>query len=120
MAWVAALALGSALAAPVQLIIDTDMSTDVDDVAAVCMANELMTMGGARVSHCSLCHSFPRARPTRLRRAEAELLAVVHNTGLPTGAGAISVVNHFYGRDHIPVLHTGHLFSRPSHFLTET
>lgn len=78
-----ALALGGLLAvaeaAPVQLIIDTDMSTDVDDVAAVCMANELMSMG------------------------EAEILAVVHNTGLPTGAGAISVVNHFYGRDSIPI-----------------
>ena len=36
------LALGlwaaAASAGPVQLIIDTDMSTDVDDVAAVCMA----------------------------------------------------------------------------------
>ena len=59
--WVAALALCSAMAAPVQLIIDTDMSTDVDDVAAVCMANELMTMGGACVSRLSLGHSFPGA-----------------------------------------------------------
>ena len=81
--WLVALLLvaaaAAASAAPVQLIIDTDMSTDVDDVAAVCMANELMSMG------------------------EAEILAVVHNTGLPTGVGAISVVNHFYGRDHIPI-----------------
>ena len=43
------------------------MSTDVDDVAALCMTHALMD------------------------RSEAELLAVVHNTGLPTGVGAISV-----------------------------
>lgn len=61
----------------VPLIIDTDMSTDVDDVLAIAMAHALVDLG------------------------EAELVAVVHNTGLPTGAGAISVINHFYGRDDV-------------------
>jgi hypothetical protein len=64
---------------PVAIIIDTDMSTDVDDVAAVCMTHALADRG------------------------EAELLAIVHNTGLFEGVGAISVINHWYGRDHVPV-----------------
>ena len=55
------------------------MSTDVDDVAAVCMTHALADRG------------------------EAEILAVVHNTGLPEGVGAISVINHWYGRDSVPV-----------------
>jgi hypothetical protein len=55
------------------------MSTDVDDVAAVCMTHALADRG------------------------EAELLAVLHNTGLFEGVGAISVINHWYGRDHVPV-----------------
>ena len=32
---------------------------------------------------------------------EAELVAVVHNTGYPTAIGAVSVINHFFGRDDI-------------------
>ena len=32
---------------------------------------------------------------------EAELLAVVHSTGYPTAIGAVSVINHFFGRDDI-------------------
>lgn len=63
----------------VPLIIDTDMSTDVDDVLAIAVAHALVASG------------------------EAELVAVVHNTGLPTGVGAISVINHFYGRDDVPI-----------------
>ena len=62
-----------------QLIVDTDMSSDVDDVAAVCVAHALADTG------------------------EAELAAVVHNTGLVQGAGAISVINHYYGRDDVPI-----------------
>eukprot|EP00035_Acanthoeca_spectabilis_P008773 m.158180 g.158180 ORF g.158180 m.158180 type:complete len:411 (-) comp14497_c0_seq2:198-1430(-) len=65
--------------APVRLIIDTDMSTDVDDVAALCMAHALADRG------------------------EVEIAAVVHNTGLVEGAGAISVINHYYNRDSIPI-----------------
>ena len=34
---------------------------------------------------------------------EAELLAVVHSTGYPTAIGAVSVINHFFGRDDIPL-----------------
>ena len=71
-------ACGAVAGAPA-LIIDTDMSTDVDDVAAVCMAHALAD------------------------RNEVELLAVVHNTGLLNGVGAISVINHWYGRDHLPI-----------------
>ena len=65
---------------PQRIIIDTDMSTDCDDVGAVCMAHALMDMG------------------------EANLLAVVHNTGLPEGVGAVSAINAWYGREEtVPV-----------------
>ena len=56
---------------PVPLIFDTDMSIDVDDVGALCVIHALQDRG------------------------EAELLAVVHGTGLPAGIGAVSVVNHW-------------------------
>ena len=56
------------------------MSSDCDDVGAVCMAHALMDAG------------------------EAELLAVVHNTGLLEGVGAVSAINAWYGRqDIVPV-----------------
>eukprot|EP00966_Prymnesium_polylepis_P178214 4126798-Prymnesium_polylepis.1 len=55
------------------------MSIDVDDVGAMCVAHALADQG------------------------EAEILAVVHDTGLPTGVGAISVINDFYGRPNIPI-----------------
>ena len=64
---------------PVCLIIDTDMSGDCDDVGAVCLAHALEVRG------------------------EAKLLAVVHNTGLETGVGAISVINTYYGKPDLPV-----------------
>jgi len=62
-----------------RVIVDTDMSMDCDDVGALCILNALVDNG------------------------EAEILAVVHNTGLFTGVGAISVINHYYGRDYIPI-----------------
>ena len=63
--------------AAVPLILDTDMDFDVDDVGALCLAHALQDLG------------------------ETELLAVVHNAGYPTAIGAVSVINHFYGRDHV-------------------
>lgn len=57
-----------------QLIIDTDMSFDVDDVGAVCLAHALADRG------------------------EAELVAVVYDSGYPAGIGAVSVLNEYYGR----------------------
>lgn len=64
---------------PTRLIIDTDMSGDCDDVGAVCIAHALMTRG------------------------EANLIAVVHNTGVDTGIGAVSAINTYYGRESIPL-----------------
>lgn len=58
-----------------RLIVDTDMGFDVDDVAAVCLANVL--------------HDQNRV----------ELIAVVHNTGCRLGVGGISSIVHFYGND---------------------
>ena len=70
-------------AQPVKLIIDTDIGgggcNDVDDVVAVCIGNALTDNG------------------------EAELIAVVQNTAPLECAGAISVLNHFYGRDDIAI-----------------
>lgn len=66
-----------ARSAPVPLIIDTDMGFDVDDVGAVCAAHALEQSG------------------------EARILAIVHDTGYAKGIGAVSAINHFYGRDDI-------------------
>ena len=63
--------------AGVPLIIDTDASVDVDDVVAICMAHALMDRG------------------------EVDIKAIVHDAGIPEGIGAMSVLNHFYGRDDI-------------------
>merc|ERR1719341_885429 len=63
--------------ARVNIILDTDMDFDVDDVGALCAAHGLVQLG------------------------EAEILAVVHNVGYPRAIGAVSVINHFYGRDDI-------------------
>eukprot|EP00039_Didymoeca_costata_P012246 m.175554 g.175554 ORF g.175554 m.175554 type:complete len:352 (+) comp15429_c2_seq3:222-1277(+) len=72
-----------AVADPVPLIIDTDIGgggcQDVDDVGAICMAHALAQKG------------------------EADILAVVHNTQPVMCAGVISVLNHYYGRDDIPI-----------------
>lgn len=63
----------------VELIIDTDMSIDVDDVGMLCAAHALEDLG------------------------EANIVAVVHDAALPTGVGAISAINHYYQRDDIPI-----------------
>lgn len=61
------------------IIIDTDMSIDVDDVGMLCAAHALQDLG------------------------EARILAVLHDTAATYGVGAISVINRYYGRDGIPV-----------------
>ncbi|KAL1529017.1 hypothetical protein AB1Y20_010337 [Prymnesium parvum] len=73
------LAWCSAALAVVNVILDTDMSIDVDDVGALCVAHTLADLG------------------------ELRLLAVVHNTASPRGVGAISVINRYFGRDDLPV-----------------
>merc|ERR1712142_151810 len=62
---------------PVKLIIDTDMDFDVDDVGAVCAAHAMADKGWV------------------------DILAIVHDAGIPEGIGAVSVLNHYYGRDDI-------------------
>lgn len=64
---------------PVQLIVDTDFSIDVDDVGALCAAHQLHDRG------------------------EANLLAIIHDTGYDRGVGGISVLNRWYGRDNLRV-----------------
>jgi len=67
------------IAAPVPLIIDTDLAADVSNLISVCMVNQLVDRG------------------------EADLLAVLVTIGQPTAVGAISVVNHYFGHDQVPI-----------------
>ena len=73
----------STAGAPLKLIIDTDIGgggcKDVDDVLAVAVGNALADNG------------------------ECELIAVILNTAPAQCAGAISAINHFYGRDEVPI-----------------
>ena len=68
---------------PSKLIIDTDIGggacRDVDDVLAVCMAHALADRG------------------------EADILAIVVDSLPSAGAGVVSVLNRWYGRDYIPL-----------------
>lgn len=61
--------------APVKLIVDTDLGSDVSNLISICNVNAMIDQG------------------------EVELLAVMTSTGLPTAIGAVSVVNHYYGHD---------------------
>ena len=61
------------------LIIDTDMSIDVDDVGMLCAAHALVDLG------------------------EARILAVLHDSHAVYGIGAISVINRYFGREGIPL-----------------
>lgn len=63
------------LVPPQNIIIDTDMGFDVDDVGAVCLGNALQMEGHAKI------------------------IAIVHNTGCSIGIGGVSAINHFYGHD---------------------
>ena len=80
---VASLLVTAIAAEPVKLILDTDMGggpcKDVDDVGTLCMLNALAEQG------------------------EVELLAIMLNTLPPACAGAISVIQHWYGRDYVPI-----------------
>ena len=75
--------LGVASPAAVPLILDTDMGgggcRDVDDVAALCMLHALVDNG------------------------EVDLLAVVVDTSPPSVPGAVSILNHYYGHDDVPI-----------------
>eukprot|EP01083_Nonionella_stella_P095305 267503_1 len=68
---------------PVQLIIDTDLGLDVDDVGAIAVANHLQDIGACR------------------------LLGVVHNTGFYYGIGGVDVINHYYGRSNLSTYKLG-------------
>ena len=60
--------------AKVNLVVDTDMSIDVDDVGALCIAHALADAG------------------------EANLIAVTQDTANAHGIGAIMAINRYYGR----------------------
>lgn len=69
----------SHLSAPVQLIIDTDMAGDVDDVGALCIAHTMADAG------------------------EVDILAVVHDSLVPEGVNAVRSINRYFDRADIPL-----------------
>ena len=75
-----------------QLIIDTDIGAFVDDVGAICSANALQDLG------------------------EAEIIAVVHDTGFIKGVGGISALLGYYRRATVPLGAYKGIFGRaPTH-----
>ena len=54
-----------------KILIDTDMSMDVDDVTAIVLAHQLMTIG------------------------ECNLVAIIHNTATDLGPAAILSINRY-------------------------
>merc|ERR1719361_94823 len=70
-------------AAPIPLIIDTDLGFDVDDAGAVAVGNHLMDIGAC------------------------DLLGVVHNTGFYYGIGGVDVINNYYGRSNQTAMKLG-------------
>lgn len=68
-----------ALAQPVRIIFDTDMDSDVDDVGALAMLHGFANLG------------------------EAEILGVMVSSLNPWSAGAVDVVDTYYGRPDIPI-----------------
>src|SRR6056297_513754 len=80
--WIAFIMLFAFFAAgaqPVKIIFDTDMESDVDDVAALAML-----------------HGFAN-------RGEAEILATVSSSLNPWAAPTIDVINTYFGRPDIPI-----------------
>ena len=90
----AVLCFGSAPAAPVKVIFDTDIGNDVDDVLALSVLHALQSRG------------------------ECELLAVTITKPDELAGPFVSAVNSFYGRPRIPIglTHSG-LTNQPSKFL---
>ena len=75
------------------MILDTDMDFDVDDVGALCLVHSL------QVAIYFTLHFRSKLDDYSLQDlGEVELLAVVHSTGYPTAIGAVSVINHYFGR----------------------
>ncbi|MCS6952996.1 MAG: nucleoside hydrolase [Bryobacterales bacterium] len=74
-----AAAMAGPLPKPIPVIFDTDMGNDVDDALALAML-----------------HAFES-------RGEVRLLAVTVTKDNPWAAVYVDLVNHFYGRGHIPV-----------------
>ena len=75
----AAMSAFAATAAPVKVILDTDMLTDFDDVGALACLHALADAG------------------------ECEILATVSCTRGNASVGAVQVINDYYGRANLPV-----------------
>ena len=76
---VTALVSGVSVAAPVNLIFDTDMDSDVDDVGALSVLHALADLN------------------------EVALLAVIHSAPQVDGPVCAQAINRWYGRESIPV-----------------
>ena len=71
--------LSAQIYAKTNLIIDTDMGLDVDDVGALSVAHNLANKG------------------------QTNILATIHNSGFDLGIAAVKVINNYYGRDKVPI-----------------
>jgi inosine-uridine nucleoside N-ribohydrolase len=65
--------------APVRIILDTDMSRDIDDVGALAVLHALAQLG------------------------EADILGIVVSCAQPFTVPCASAINHFYGRPDLPI-----------------
>ena len=71
--------LSTSAFATVNLIIDTDLGFDVDDVGALALAHHFADEG------------------------KVNLLATMHSTACPLGIAAVHVINAYYGRGDLPI-----------------
>lgn len=95
-------------------------------MGAICIANALADngevrrpwMSGAWTAAAAVGHRLRGPARSSLgphpRTAQAELLAVMHNTGIEHGAGAISVLNTYYGRGDVPIGRLSRTFPLPA------
>lgn len=67
---------------------------DVDDVGALCAAHGLVELGEAEILTVG-------TDIDKVIGFIVKVLPSVHSVGYPRAIGAVSVINHFYGRDDI-------------------
>ena len=85
----------AAAAAPVRLVVDTDLGFDVDDAGALAVASHLADLGECEL--VGVVHDTgpagPRGKPSR-RSVDAP-----RRVGFVKGVGGADTIVHYYGRD---------------------
>ena len=87
------------------MIVDTDASFAVDDVVAICLAHSLANKGmewkRLWIIQQEKFNKYFHFLLISYNSGEVDIRAIVHNTGIPEAIGAVSVLNHYFGRDDI-------------------